>query len=97
MEQLLYKFHLYISNDIDFIQFFVTYPYCITIHKCVKRVTIYQLHNNYIFSNIKNKKPCSIKIEREDKYWQVPNNLDFFPQETSILTQMKNIDFFQDN
>ena len=27
MEQLLYKFHLYISNDIDFIQRFVTYPY----------------------------------------------------------------------
>ena len=27
MEQLMYKFHVYISNGIDFIQPFVTYPY----------------------------------------------------------------------
>ena len=37
MEQLMYKFHLYISDNIDFIQLFVTYPYLLKTNKCVKK------------------------------------------------------------
>ena len=36
IEQLKYKFYVYISNDIDFIQLFVTYPYLLKTNKCVK-------------------------------------------------------------
>ena len=64
MEQLMYKFYVYISNDIYFISFFVTYAYLLKTRQMCKKCFLTRLasilRNGYGITNNCHRAPIDI-------------------------------------